>query len=320
VCPEVETVVVAQTGGMQLVAVMFTDLVDSTPLYSQLGPRRAAALRERHFESLTDLAEAHGGHVVKKLGDGVMAVFGAVTAALHAATAMQRAAYASEVSLKIGISAGDAQLEDGDWHGRSVIEASRICAVASGGEILVAESALVLAPEGQHQSRPRGPAELKGLPSCQLHEALWNPSDDAPLRLVVGDDAALLRAGLVRLLDATPGIEVVGHAGDGTSLLAEVRYHRPDLVIADMRMPPEGPRAGLAVLEAVRRDHPGIAVVLLSARVEPDVAADLAESGVRGVGYLHKERVGDVPDFISALRAVAAGACVLDRDTADPDS
>jgi CheY-like chemotaxis protein len=228
---------------------------------------------------------------------------------------MQRASEVAGIPLKIGVSAGDAEPRDGDWHGRPVIEAARICATAAAGEIFVSQTALALAPSNQHNACPIGSVELKGLGDRELYELFWRPDENATLRLVVGDDAALLREGLVRLLDASPGIEVVGHAGDGEALLEEVRAHRPDLVIADMRMPPEGERAGLVVLDAVRRHHPGTAVVLLSARVEPDIASEIAVSGARGVGYLHKERVGAVTDFISALRAVAAGACVLDRDT-----
>jgi CheY-like chemotaxis protein len=299
---------------MQLVAVMFTDLVQSTLLYARLGPRRAAALRESHFHLLRDLADAHGGHVVKTLGDGVMAIFTSVNGSLLAARAMQRAAGESGVSLRVGISAGDSQQEGEDWNERPVVEAARICASAAAGQILVSDSALQLAPRNQHHTRPLGTAEFNGLEPLALHELSWLPGPETPMRLVIGDDAALFREGLARLLDASGRLEVVGQAADGAALLSEVRRVRPDLVIADMRMPPLGERTGLAVLDTIRREHPGTAVVLLSARVETAIAAELSRSGARRVGYLHKERVGDVSDFISALRAVAAGGQVLDRE------
>jgi CheY-like chemotaxis protein len=299
---------------MRTIVVMFTDLAESTKLYLELGPRRAAALREEHFAVLSDLTRAHHGTLVKTLGDGVMAVFPSVSDTLDAAVGMQRAAFGGKTPLRVGISAGDAELDgDGDWHGRSVVEAFRICSSAAAGQILLSDTALRLAPANQHRTRRLEPVDLRGLDRVELHELAWDPQQ-APLRLVIADDAALVREGLARLLDASPGLEVVGTASDGTSLLAEVRRHRPHLVITDMRMPPQGEYAGLAVLRAIKRQHPGIAVVLLSARVEPHVAADLLEGSEGGVGYLHKDRVGDVQDFISALRMVAGGACVLDHD------
>jgi DNA-binding NarL/FixJ family response regulator len=137
------------------------------------------------------------------------------------------------------------------------------------------------------------------------------------MRVVIGDDAPLFREGLARLLDAAGGIDVVGQAADGVALLQEVRHHRPDVVVTDMRMPPYGARTGLSVLYSIRQEHPGTAVVLLSATVEPDIAAELAQRDTGQIAYLHKERAGDVPDFISTLRAVAGGARLIDRAFAD---
>lgn len=131
------------------------------------------------------------------------------------------------------------------------------------------------------------------------------------MRVVIADDSALVREGLARLL-AEAGYDVVAKVGDADALLEAVAEHAPDLVIADVRMPPgmddDGARAALRL----RRARPTLPIVLLSQHVETRWSTDLATTG--GFGYLLKDRVLDVDDFLDALQRVAAGGSALDPE------
>ncbi|WP_344836080.1 response regulator transcription factor [Actinocorallia longicatena] len=129
------------------------------------------------------------------------------------------------------------------------------------------------------------------------------------MRVVIAEDSVLLREGLVRLL-ADEGIETVAAAGDGAGLVAAVREHAPDLAITDVRMPPSFSDEGLKAALAVRPTP----VLVLSQYVEEQYATELIGGGARGVGYLLKERVSDVEEFLDAVRRVAAGGTVIDPD------
>ena len=132
------------------------------------------------------------------------------------------------------------------------------------------------------------------------------------IRVVLAEDAVLLREGLAGLLERF-GFRVAAVAGDAGGLEAAVAEHHPDLVITDIRMPPTFTDEGLRATVDLRRDRPGLAVVVLSQYVQHGYAADLLDSGDgRGVGYLLKDRVADVEEFIAALRRVAAGGTAVD--------
>jgi DNA-binding NarL/FixJ family response regulator len=133
---------------------------------------------------------------------------------------------------------------------------------------------------------------------------------DGPLRVVVADDDVLLREGLASLLERS-GLNVVGQAGDGADLLGVVRQVRPDVVVADIRMPPTHTTEGLDAAKVIREDLPGIGILLLSAHVEVENAMDLLAAG-GGIGYLLKSRVTDVGDFIDTVGRIARGASVVD--------
>jgi serine/threonine-protein kinase PknK len=130
------------------------------------------------------------------------------------------------------------------------------------------------------------------------------------VRVVVADDDLLLREGLASLLDGS-GFEVVGQAGDGMQLLAMVRDTTPDLVVADIRMPPTHTTEGLDAARVIREQFPDIAIMVLSAHVDAEHAMELLASG-RGIGYLLKNRVTDVTDFVDTLERIANGASVVD--------
>jgi DNA-binding NarL/FixJ family response regulator len=133
------------------------------------------------------------------------------------------------------------------------------------------------------------------------------------LRVVIGEDQALMREGLALLLEQG-GDEVVGRAGDAEDLFRKAGAHRPDLVLADIRMPPTNTDDGLRAALRIRDELAGIPILLLSQHVQRSYATELLEGGADGVGYLLKQRVVDVDSFRADLARVAAGGCVLDPE------
>ena len=136
---------------------------------------------------------------------------------------------------------------------------------------------------------------------------------ERPIRTVVADDSVLLRDGVVRLLEDA-GCDVVAAVGDGDALLDAVTEHAPELAIIDVRMPPTHTDEGIRAALAIRREHPEVAVLVLSQYVEERYATDLLSGDTTGVGYLLKDRVVDVEDFIAAVRRVAAGGSAVDAE------
>jgi class 3 adenylate cyclase/tetratricopeptide (TPR) repeat protein len=231
------------------VAVLFTDMVGSTALAASVSPAVADELRRRHFGLLRRAVGASGGLEVKNLGDGLMVVFQAASAGLSCAVAMQQAVEldgrtdVASVGLRVGLSAGEAEAEDGDYFGEPVVEAARLCARCASGQILAAEIVRLMAGRRSQQvCRPLGDVELKGLPQpVATVEVLWQPLGvDAaalaplpgrlavrPLVGVVGRTAEVALLGdCVKRVAADGGREVVvvsGEPGVGkTTLIAEV--------------------------------------------------------------------------------------------------
>jgi DNA-binding NarL/FixJ family response regulator len=135
----------------------------------------------------------------------------------------------------------------------------------------------------------------------------------APVRVVVAEDDVLMREGIVRLLTEA-GLEVVAQAGDAEALLRRALAHRPDVVVADVQMPPGHGDDGLRAALELRRQRPETGVLVLSQYYEEQYALDLIGERPEGVGYLLKERVGDVDAFIDAVARVAAGGSALDPE------
>lgn len=133
------------------------------------------------------------------------------------------------------------------------------------------------------------------------------------MRVVIAEDSVLLRAGLERLLTGA-GHEVVAAVGDGDALVRAVDIHRPDLALVDVRMPPTHTDEGLRAAMRLRADHGDTAVLVLSQYVEERYAADLLADDDRGVGYLLKDRVMDVGEFLAAVDRVGAGGVVIDPE------
>lgn len=134
-----------------------------------------------------------------------------------------------------------------------------------------------------------------------------------PIRIVLADDAVLLREALAAAL-AAAGFEVVGQAADVAGLMTLVARERPDLAVIDVRMPPTHTTEGLEAARQLRASHPGIAILVLSQYVETRYAVDLLREDPSGIGYLLKDRVTRVTDLADAVRRVAAGGSVIDPE------
>src|SRR3954449_6605901 len=132
------------------------------------------------------------------------------------------------------------------------------------------------------------------------------------LRLVFAEDNYLVREGTAALLSRSPELDVVALAQDLDDLLGAVERHRPDVVLTDIRMPPTWTDEGIDAARRIRREDPGVGVVVLSQYAEDAYAVDLLKEGAAGLGYLLKERVSQLEQVVAALRAVAAGDSVID--------
>jgi class 3 adenylate cyclase/CheY-like chemotaxis protein len=307
------------SGGTRTVTVLFTDIVGSTELMARIGSAAATELGSTHFESLRRALAVHRGSEVKTLGDGLMAVFESAADSLACAVTMQQLVVNDPVQrqqhlrMRVGISAGEVTAEKDDFFGGPVVEANRLCDAAGPNEILVGDVVRMLVGwHGMHDLEPIAPLELKGIPApvsaCRL---TWDGSDDAPLRVALADDAVLLRQGIASVLDAA-GIEVVLQADDADTLLAGLDEASPDVVILDVRMPPTHTTEGLDAAVTIRAESPDIGVIVLSAEVQQQAARRLLDESTEGVGYLLKDRVGDIEQLTTAIRTVASGGSAID--------
>jgi DNA-binding NarL/FixJ family response regulator len=134
---------------------------------------------------------------------------------------------------------------------------------------------------------------------------------ESKLRVVIADDAVLLREGMARLLEEA-GFDVVGQAGNAEQLLLKVRSYSPHVAIVDIRMPPTHTDEGLVAAKEIRERYPDVGVLVLSQYVEPAYAMELLAESAEGVGYLLKDRVSDVDEFVASVRRVAEGGSALD--------
>jgi DNA-binding NarL/FixJ family response regulator len=131
------------------------------------------------------------------------------------------------------------------------------------------------------------------------------------VRVAIAEDSVLLREGLVRLLEDA-GCEVVGQSGDADDLMLKVRSYTPEIAIVDIRLPPTHNDEGLQAALAIRAEHPEVGVLVLSQYVEVGLALTLLSDSAEGVGYLLKDRIRDIDEFVAAVRRVAAGGSILD--------
>lgn len=149
-----------------------------------------------------------------------------------------------------------------------------------------------------------------------MNRSAGNVPAVASWRVIVAEDGVLIREGITGLITRF-GHRVVAAVGDGAALVAAVHTHRPDLVVTDVRMPPSFSDEGLQAAIQLRRTDPGLPIVVLSQYVEQTYAAELLDSarpGTAGIGYLLKDRIGEVAEFIDALQRVAGGHTVVDPE------
>ena len=304
--------------------ILVTDIATSTEMLTRAGDDAGTAAITAHLRLLREVIERHGGRVAKTLGDGVMALFESSYEGARAAIALQQEAEwvnrraGAGPKLRVGCNVGevvvDADGDPEDVFGAAVVLAHRICAHAEPGQILVSDIVrMLIGTRSDVSFDPIGAVALKGFAEpVELASLPWTPLPDvAPCRVIVADDAALVRSGVVRLL-ADEGFDVIGEAADADTLLELVAQHRPDLVITDIRMPPTLTDEGLRAAATIREQYAGVAVLVLSQHIEARAAADLLDERAAGVGYLLKERVGELDEFVAACRTVAAGGRVVD--------
>ncbi len=195
-----------------MITILFTDVVGSTEISSTIGDVAADELRRLHFEDLNEAIAAANGTLVKTIGDAVMATYAGAADALHCAVEMQRAvarrnrrAAGQDLHIRIGISAGDATFEDGDWFGTPVIEAARLCSAAATDQILISDLVAALAgSRAMHVVNRLGQRELKGLPTpIDVSEVEWHD-----------DDAAQSGVPLPGFVDVNPAFAFAGRAAE----------------------------------------------------------------------------------------------------------
>lgn len=295
-------------------------MVGSTDLFARLGPDAGDEVLNRHFASLRGALAVHRGHEVKTLGDGIMAVFDSAADALGCCVTMQRAGERQGRSdpersfeMRVGLSAGEVFQENGDFIGMPVVEASRLCAAAFPGQILAADVVRALVGStAMARLEPVGELTLKGLPGpVTAWEVDWDSAEDSTLRVALAEDSALLRQGIARVLESE-GIEVVLQTSDAATLLAGLAAARPHVAVLDVRMPPTHTTEGLDAAARIKDEHPEVGVLLLSAEVQASAARRVLDGASEGIGYLLKERVGDVGELLAAIRTVASGGSAID--------
>jgi DNA-binding NarL/FixJ family response regulator/class 3 adenylate cyclase len=317
------------------VTLLFTDIEGSTELVGRLGDDYVRVLEEHRQLLRAAIGEA-GGIEIDCRGDEISVVFTDASSAVAAAVAAQRALAAhawgdgTEVRVRMGIHTGEPKIEGTSYVGLDVHRVARIADAGHGGQVLVSERAREAAGV---DALDLGEQRFKGLPGSehvyqvvaeglrgdfpQLRTAKGaaglppSASNHMGMRVVVAEDSVLLREGIARLLEDA-GLEVVGQAGTADELLLKVRSYKPDVAIIDIRMPPTQTDEGLQAARLIREKHPETCVLVLSQYLEPAYALELLSESAEGVGYLLKDRIADVPEFVAAVKRVAEGGSALD--------
>jgi DNA-binding NarL/FixJ family response regulator/class 3 adenylate cyclase len=318
------------------VTLIFTDIESSTRLVQELGDAYAELLDE-HRDVLRTAALAAGGREVDCRGDEFSMAFTDPTSAASAAAEAQRSLAARpwpngvELRVRMGMHTGRPTPEGRGYLGLDVHRTARVCDAGHGGQVLVS-SATRAAVDG-YEFKDLGEYALKGIEAPERIFQLVVPGlplDFPPLRIdgqaadeessgsaeprmkvVLADDSILLREGIARLLEDA-GFDIVGQVANADDLLLKVRSYSPAVAIVDIRMPPTFSDEGLRAAKEIREKHRGTAVLLLSQYVEPAYAMELLSESAEGVGYLLKDRVADIPEFVAAVRRVAEGGSALD--------
>ena len=300
------------------------DVEGSTPLLERFGEARFTSMLAGYEALLRGRLDEHDGTEESAAGDGHVLAFPGARAALRCAVAVQRDLAAGQTppfKVRMGIHSGELERRDGELRGRALVKAARIAALARGGEILASGVTRELADldevDGDMWFGDETEVALRGLRGRHAIATLqWELRAARPVRVVIADDAALIRDGVAALLREN-GLEVVATAGDAEALYDAVGRHRPDVALVDIRMPPTHTDEGLVAAEQIRRSYPETAVLVLSQHVEAGYAERLVGEGAQRTGYLLKDRISDVEVLLDAVRRVARGGCVVDPGLAD---
>ena len=292
--------------------ILFSDVVASTDVLADSGRDGGEPRLREHIEHLGRLTEHHDGRVIKTLGDGLMAAFNAAANALDTASAIQRASHG--LLIKVGISSGDVDSSGRDRHGLPVVEASRLCSHAAGGEVLVSDATRLLVSRSADLI-DRGGIRLKGLPhDTGVWELRWADRPLGVVRAVLAEDSVLIREGIARTLERA-GIEVSGQAGDAEQLAKLVEELRPDVALIDVRMPPTNTSEGIDAALMIRMTYPETNVLVLTQDPQDAHVELLRGASPGGVGYLLKERVSDLQTFARTVRHVAGGGTAFEDES-----
>ena len=299
------------------VTVVFADIEGSTPLRERLGEARFTAALDDYEALMAAALREHGGTQEMSAGDGHLLAFPGARGALRWAVALQRAVAARrpELRVRMGVHSGELERVDGKLRGRALAKGARIGSLARGGEVLASAVVAEIADlddGGDIWFGDVADVELRGLRGRHAIVPLrWTDDPPRALRVVIADDSAIVRDGVAALLREN-GIDVVATTADAGALQDAVARHRPDLAIADIRMPPTHTDEGLVAAEHIRRAHPDTGVLVLSQHVEVAFAQRLVGGDAARIGYLLKDRVSDVDALLDAVRRVARGGCVVD--------
>jgi DNA-binding NarL/FixJ family response regulator len=282
---------------------------------------RRQVARGAHDERVRGVADAHQGSETAGTAGGLGFSFRSVRQGLRCAIAVQQAFSGipeQESRPRVGLHVGEMTVIHGVLEGPVLAFATQLAMVAHSGEILVSGLARELARDSQELAFEEGQeVKLPGLGGhLTVHSLSWGDGSLLRLRVVLADDAALVRDGVAALLRES-GVEVVATAGDAGELYEAVGRHRPDVALIDIRMPPSYTDEGLVAAEHIRATFPGVGVLVLSQHLDARYALRVSQANPASRGYLLKDRVTDSQVLLGALRRIATGGCVIDESIAE---
>ncbi len=290
------------------------------------GDEAAAAL-VASFARLTEEVVAAWAGGADFRGDEALAVFDSPRAAVDLQAAYVAGEEGAPIPVGIGLDAGEAVSAEEGFLGGALNVAARLCGLAAAGEVLATQEVAHLAGAMEKVTfEDRGEVRVKNVPhSVRLIRILPEGNDPAdsframtaattrPTRVVLADDSMLFREGVARVLTEN-GFLLIGQAGDAEELLEVVARELPDVVVTDIRMPPTYSTEGLEAARRIRAEHPGVGVLVLSQYVETRYAIRLLQESPGRVGYLLKDRVSDIGEFVEAVRRIARGGSAIDPE------
>jgi DNA-binding NarL/FixJ family response regulator/class 3 adenylate cyclase len=262
------------------------------------------------------IAVGQGGVEIGAARGGAAVVFRSAAQAVRCAVAIQEAQEAPS-GLAVGVHSGEVLAGEGP-EARPVVLAARLAMFAGGGQVLA--SMLVRELVGEDPDLRFGAGREVSLPGLaggmMVHEVCWGERRRRVLRVVIADDAALVREGVAALL-RDHGVEVAATAADAAGLYEAVARHLPDVALVDIRMPPTFTDEGLVAAERIRAGFPGVGVLVLSQHLDARYALRVAAASPARTGYLLKDRVSDSRVLFEALERISAGGCVIDEAVAE---